>query len=313
MIPVWNLPDTQCDIEVVSLQERPDLQDAATAFDTLHLPPFLVENDLYKIYAPRLMDQSLRQFQLLALYRFGADKESIVGTAKSVPLCGVHPDQLEDTLPHGYGDDPLAWGIQATDAFNGFDDWRDIARVSCALTVAVTPQLRQSGLGSSLLTSLKTVARSAGFEMLVAPVRPMLQTLYPLQSFEAYCQWQNAQSLPFDPWIRTHVALGGSVVEGHSYMATFYGNIEEWQRWSGLSFPKSGDYWIPGGMAPVKINVEKGRGRYDEPRLWIAHPLPKTSQPKPTAVQLRYRGNGSNRWRKPPMSTASLLCRLPRM
>jgi hypothetical protein len=40
-----------------------------------------------------------------------------------------------------------------------------------------------------------------------------------------------------------------------------------------MSFPESGDYWFPGGLATVRIDSDEDRGSYWEPNVWMAHPL----------------------------------------
>ena len=38
-----------------------------------------------------------------------------------------------------------------------------------------------------------------------------------------------------------------------------------------MSFPESGDYWFPGGLATVAIDRAEGRGSYAEPNVWMQH------------------------------------------
>ena len=41
----------------------------------------------------------------------------------------------------------------------------------------------------------------------------------------------------------------------------------------GQTFPDSGDYWFPGGLATVHIDREQDRGSYWEPNVWMHHTL----------------------------------------
>jgi hypothetical protein len=34
------------------------------------------------------------------------------------------------------------------------------------------------------------------------------------------------------------------------------GTVGEWEEWTGMTFPDSGEYWFPGGLATVKIDRE---------------------------------------------------------
>jgi hypothetical protein len=46
-----------------------------------------------------------------------------------------------------------------------------------------------------------------------------------------------------------------------------------WEAWAKQTFPKSGEYEIKGGLAPLKIDLERRIGRYEEPNVWIAYPI----------------------------------------
>ena len=38
-----------------------------------------------------------------------------------------------------------------------------------------------------------------------------------------------------------------------------------------LCFPVSGEYWIPGGLSTLLIDLEKDRGVHNEPHVWCEH------------------------------------------
>jgi hypothetical protein len=40
-----------------------------------------------------------------------------------------------------------------------------------------------------------------------------------------------------------------------------------------MTFPDSGDYWFPGGLATVHLDREHDRGSYWEPNVWMRHKL----------------------------------------
>ena len=42
-------------------------------------------------------------------------------------------------------------------------------------------------------------------------------------------------------------------------------------KWTGLRFPESGEYIVPGALNPVEIDCELDRGEYIEPNVWMAH------------------------------------------
>jgi hypothetical protein len=40
-----------------------------------------------------------------------------------------------------------------------------------------------------------------------------------------------------------------------------------------MSFPESGEYWFPNGLATVGIDREACTGTYWEPNVWMRHTL----------------------------------------
>lgn len=49
------------------------------------------------------------------------------------------------------------------------------------------------------------------------------------------------------------------------------GSIADWQHWTGMRFPESGSYVVPGALQPIEIDVEADRGIYVEPNVWMHH------------------------------------------
>ena len=54
---------------------------------------------------------------------------------------------------------------------------------------------------------------------------------------------------------------------------TITGTVSEWEAWTGMPFPDSGEYVVPGALVPVSIDRELDRGRYVEPNVWVLHRL----------------------------------------
>ena len=54
---------------------------------------------------------------------------------------------------------------------------------------------------------------------------------------------------------------------------TIYGNVNDWQSWTGLSFPESGAYSVPGALNPVSMDLVADQGVYVEPNVWMVHDL----------------------------------------
>lgn len=51
------------------------------------------------------------------------------------------------------------------------------------------------------------------------------------------------------------------------------GTISDWEEWTGLKFPESGDYVVDGALVPVKVDCSKDLGEYVEPNVWVAYKL----------------------------------------
>ena len=114
-------------------------------------------------------------------------------------------------------------------------------------------------------------ARLAGLAPLVAPVRPSWKDRYPLTPIERYARWTRADALPFDPWMRVHGRLGAKILRPEPKSLRIEAPVEDWERWTGLTFPEDGDYVFPFGLAPVRVHG--GVGLYWEPNVWMLHDL----------------------------------------
>ncbi|MDP8949080.1 MAG: hypothetical protein M3N00_02395 [Actinomycetota bacterium] len=44
-------------------------------------------------------------------------------------------------------------------------------------------------------------------------------------------------------------------------------------KWTGMSFPESGPYVVLGALQPVWIDREQNKGRYEDPNVWMRHPV----------------------------------------
>jgi hypothetical protein len=76
---------------------------------------------------------------------------------------------------------------------------------------------------------------------------------------ERHACWRRPDGRLFDPWMRVHERLGAAVLKPEPRSLRITGTTE-WESWTGMTFPDSGDYWFPGGLATVHIDREHGRG-----------------------------------------------------
>ena len=82
------------------------------------------------------------------------------------------------------------------------------------------------------------------------------------------------------------------------------GSVGEWESWTGLRFPDSGCYVVPGALVPVEIERERDEGVYVEPNVWMHHRIrrkatssPACSTGRPVRANRRPRGRGRDRLR----------------
>ncbi len=122
-----------------------------------------------------------------------------------------------------------------------------------------------------IIRAMLSLAAEHHLESLVAPVGPILKHLYPLTPMERYVQWKRADGSPFDPWIRVHWRLGAEQLCVASRTAICIGTVADWEEWTGMSFPESGPYIVPGALQPVEIDRERDIGRYEDPGIWMRH------------------------------------------
>jgi GNAT superfamily N-acetyltransferase len=145
--------------------------------------------------------------------------------------------------------------------------------VVSALLALVPHAHRGRGLSRVVLTAMKGVAAEHGLGALIAPVRPTLKDSYPLTPMERYVRWERDDGLPFDPWLRVHRRLGAEFLGVAPKSMVITGTISEWEGWTGMRFLESGAYVVPGALQPVVMDLERDVGSYEEPNVWMRHPV----------------------------------------
>jgi GNAT superfamily N-acetyltransferase len=252
-------------IELVTLQDRPDLLNKADELVASVWPTFVLKDPIAGRYWHRLYSPALAAFQTLAIEMVDGT-ETVVGFANLVPFAWNRDGDPATTLPDAGWDAVLRDGVELM--LSGGK-----ATALSALAITVHPARRGSGLADRMIEAMKQSARTAGLSTLVAPIRPTRKALYPLQSFDEYCAWTGADGLPFDPWIRTHYRLGARIIKVAPRSMVVSGPVASWEAWTGLKFPATGHYAVPGALAPVEIDRTADTRVYVEPNLWMKHPL----------------------------------------
>jgi len=69
-----------------------------------------------------------------------------------------------------------------------------------------------------------------------------------------------------------HERLGARVLHPLPRSLRITGTVAEWESWTAMAFPESGEYVFPEGLATVQIDRSADRGSYWEPNVWMVHP-----------------------------------------
>ena len=248
-----NVPDG---LEVFTLAERPDLESRVGSLPDM-FPEFMYHDATVSRHWGGLFTD-FAGFQIVVCDR----GDEVVAAGHCIP---VFWDETAEGLPAGL-DGVLEQGVR------DFEVGRAPTVVSALLAI-VSHAHRGRGLSSVVLTTMKTVAAENGLGALIAPVRPTLKERYPLTPMERYYRWERPDGLPFDPWFRVHRRLGAEFVRVAPRSMVITGTISEWEEWTDMRFPESDAYVVPGALQPVVMDLERDLGTYEEPNVWMRHPV----------------------------------------
>lgn len=242
---------------LATLAEQPDRERDIERFGSSVWPEFM----LHDVISDRLWWRMSADFPAQQIALLGA-AGAVVAVGRSMPL--AWDGTLED-LPRG-------WDKQFERSIEGHE--RGIAPNTLGAVMIVTdPARRGDGLGSLMVAAMQEAGRLQGLSTLIACVRPTLLERYPLTPIDEYARWTRDDGLPFDPWIRIHVRLGGRLSRPEPASMRVSAPIEEWEAWTGMVYPVSGEYVVPGACAPVHIDRQAGSGSYLDPNVWVIHDL----------------------------------------
>ena len=183
-----------------------------------------------------------------------------VAAGWGVPICW---DGDVADLPTGYTDSLR----RAVDL--GAEGRQPDTLVICA--GVVHPEHKGTGTATTLVGALADLAGREGLSKVIAPLRPTLKHRYPLTHINDYAAWTRPDGLPFDPWLRLHVRMGARILTVAPRSQTMTGTVAEWESWTEMAFPVSGNYVIPDGVSLLRIDREQDRGEYVEPNVWVQH------------------------------------------
>jgi hypothetical protein len=182
--------------------------------------------------------------------------DQVVALGHTIPVAW---DQTLEGLPLGW-EDVLQRGANGCDGSNTLS----------ALAIIVAPHCQGQGLSQQVLKTMKQIGLAQQFENLIAPVRPILKHQHPWISMEEYVTWQQAGQ-PFDPWIRAHTKVGGDFLCVAPASMVITAPVAQWEDWTEIEFPESGNYLVPGALHPIAVDREQNQGTYQEANVWMRH------------------------------------------
>lgn len=242
----------------VNLAERPDLIETADQICGKAWPEFMLHDTIVNKYWWRLYE-NFAQFQFALLEK---KSEKILAVGNSVPARWSSP-------PEELPDNGLDWIL--AEAFEPASKTNLEPLSLFALQVVVNPAFQGYALSTKAIQAMIGIARQNGCNALYAPVRPNHKHLYPLAPMNEYVGWKDDNGRPFDPWMRVHSKLGAETIKVCPESMRIPGTIADWEKWTGMHFPSSGEYIIPGALAPVIMDIEADLGLYIEPNVWMHH------------------------------------------
>ena len=242
-----------------TLDQKPELKTPLEHLDDASWPEFLFHNDIHHW---RVLFELFPEYQILF-----CDGETLAVGGHTLPIVW---DGTVDDLPATI-EDILLRAIAA-------HEQGAVCNTQVAVAAMVSKAYRGQGLSTALLKAMKVVGAAHGLTSLIVPVRPTLKPRYPLIPLAEYARWQRSDNVPsgngepFDPWLRVHARLGARTLAIANTL-TVRGTVAEWESWTGVTMPGSGDYVIEGALQPVHVDCEANVGVYEDPNVWVEHKI----------------------------------------
>ncbi len=154
---------TMGDLEIVTTGDRHDLDEQARDAFRACWPEFIFHDPISSEHIGRV-ETYFPQYDVLLL-----DKDQVVAGGWGVP---IQWDGTIGALPAGY-DGALISAVAGRENSVPAD-------TLCIMAAAVKADRQGSGLAGQALTALRGRATDAGLQHVIAPVRPMMKSRYPL-------------------------------------------------------------------------------------------------------------------------------------
>ncbi len=182
----------------------------------------------------------------------------VVAAANSVPLYLEDGDDLD---PNGWD-----WVVE-----RAWQTRNETPNMLAGLAVSVPDIHKSQGFARIMIGAMKALAMSRGLAGPIIPVRPSLKNRHPEVPIADYVTWIDPQGRTYDPWLRSHVSMGGNIVGLCENSMVVSEPIGFWETWMNRRYDASGDFEVAGGLVPVRIDTKSGIGTYAEPNVWFRY------------------------------------------
>ncbi len=236
--------------ELDSSQEEQYHYSVKEAFPSIILKSELIQQQWRKI------EQYFPSHQIFA---YSADNE-LIGFVNTIPF-SWQKDAKE--LPN----DGWDWMVE-----KGIKDYESGTKTNSlgGLQIIVTKKYLGQGYSKILISKAKELKESNAFKNLFIPIRPTYKHQYARMSMEDYLNYKEKNKI-YDPWIRTHINSGASIIKICHNSMNVKGPIQFWEEIHESKIEKSGSLLIKGALSPIVIDLENNYGEYREPNIWIAY------------------------------------------
>lgn len=188
------------------------------------------------------------------------ENKELIGFINTIPF---YFDRALTHLPDRGWDWMLAKGI--ADREKGL-----VPNYLGGLQVIVRSEYQKMGYSKVILTHCKQLVQTSDLNNLVIPIRPTKKSLHPEMTMSDYIDLREDDKI-YDPWIRTHINNGAEIIKICEESMLVEGDVAFWERLMDKPIVSSGNYILEGALRPINIDLEKNKGEYREPNIWIKY------------------------------------------
>ena len=250
------MSEAERQLTLFTAAERPDLWQRGIPSEDVW-PEYNMHGDVVNQWWG-LLDEDMADYQFVL---YDEETDSVAAEGHTAPMRWNADDA---TLPGSF-DATIVQAFAQLRAGEPLD-------TLCALAAESPRTARRRGLAVQLLNGMREIAGRHHLRHFVAPVRPSWKERYPLTPIERYVTWRRDDGELLDPWMRVHERLGARVSTPMPRSLHITGSVADWESWTAMAYPESGEYVFPEGLAPLRIDRDSDLGDYWEPNVWMVHP-----------------------------------------